>query len=347
MKSSAIAVAVLSMLTGTAFAQSSVTVYGKIDLALVVDSGNTAGKSVRISSGDSAGSRLGFKGIEDLGGGYKAGFVLETGFCADSAAGAPNFCTGSNQFMGRQAHGDLSGPFGNISAGRQYSLGYLNLVVLDPFATGYAGAASNGDGAGNLVVDTSGSRLNNSFTYVTPNFGGFYASGEFALGETTGNWRAARETGAEVNYVGGPVYVGVTYYNLDNANGVGTSRQVVTGGGTYDFGVVKVHALAQKVTGTPTGAAHQDVLTLLGGVTVPLAGGNALASYIHHDDRSSLNRSAQQWGIGYNYPLSKLTAVYTAFAHIKNENGAVFKVGNGTELGTGDQSFNVGMVHNF
>lgn len=347
MKSSAIALAVLSTLTGAAFAQSSVTVYGKIDLALVMDSGSAAGKSVRVSSGASAGSRLGFKGIEDLGDGYKAGFVIETGFCADSAAGAPNFCTGSNQFMGRQAHGDLSGSFGNLSAGRQYSLGYLNLVVLDPFSTGYAGAASNGDGAGNLVVDTSGSRLNNSVTYVTPKFGGFYASGEFALGETTGNWRASREAGAEVNYVGGPVYVGVTYYTLDNTNGVGTARQVVTGGGTYDFSVFKVHALAQKVTGAPTGAAHQDVLTLMAGVTVPLAGGNVLASYINHDDRTSLNRDAKQWGIGYNYPLSKRTALYTAYGHITNSNGAAFKVGNGTELGTGNKAFNLGCVHNF
>src|SRR6478672_7272406 len=120
MKKSVIAVAVSVTLAAPSFAQSSVTIYGKVDVGLVVDSGSSAGKSVRISSGVSGGSRLGFKGVEDLGGGYGASFQLETGFCADSAAGAPNFCTGSNQFMGRQAHGDLSGPFGVMSAGRQY-----------------------------------------------------------------------------------------------------------------------------------------------------------------------------------------------------------------------------------
>ena len=343
LKFSAIAMAVLSTLTGAAFAQSSVTVYGKIDLALVVDGGNPAGKSVRVSSGASAGSRLGFKGIEDLGDGYKAGFVVETGFCADSAAGAPNFCTGSNQFMGRQAHGDLSGSFGNLSAGRQYSLGYLNVVALDPFQTGYAGAASNGDGAGNLVVDTSGSRLNNSVTYVTPKLGGFYASGEFALGETTGNWRAGRETGAEVNYVAGPVYTGVTYYRLDNANGVGTSRQVITGGGTYDFGVVKLHALVEKTTGPST----LDILDIMGGVTVPVAGGNLLASYVHHNDRTASDKDASQLGVGYIYPLSKRTSVYTAFGKINNLHGATFTVGNATAAGTGNKAFNLGVVHNF
>src|SRR6476659_3787031 len=109
MKRSVIAVAVLGTFAGPSFAQSSVTIYGKVDLGLVFDSGSSAGKSVRISSGVTGGSRLGFKGVEDLGSGYKAAFQIETGFCADSAAGAPNFCTGTN-FMGRQAHGDLSGP---------------------------------------------------------------------------------------------------------------------------------------------------------------------------------------------------------------------------------------------
>src|ERR1700749_1012378 len=109
MNKSLLALAVLTGLSRAAFAQSSVTLYGKLGLGLVLDSGSAAGKSVRISSGVTGGSRLGFKGVEDLGGGLKASFQLETGYCADSAAGAPNFCTGSNQFMGRQAHGDLTG----------------------------------------------------------------------------------------------------------------------------------------------------------------------------------------------------------------------------------------------
>ncbi|MBW8760439.1 MAG: porin [Burkholderiales bacterium] len=119
MKKSLLALAVLTAVSGAAFAQSSVTLYGKVDLGLVLDSGNANGKSIRLDSGVTGGSRIGFKGVEDLGGGMKASFQLETGYCADSAAGAPNFCTGSNQFMGRQAHGDLTGAFGAISAGRQ------------------------------------------------------------------------------------------------------------------------------------------------------------------------------------------------------------------------------------
>ncbi len=346
MQKTLIALALLAA-TGAASAQSSVTVYGKIDLGLVIDSGASAGKSVRLSSGVTGGSRLGFKGSEDLGDGYKAAFQLETGFCADSAApvvsagaSVPNFCTGSNQFMGRQAHGDLSGAFGTLAGGRQYSLGYLNLTTIDPFGTGYAGQVNN-------IVDAAGVRLNNAVHYTTPAVAGFTASGEVALGETTGNWKAGRVLGAAVNYAAGPAYAGFSFYDLANPNGSGAARRDYLLGGTYDFGVVKAHALVQKADGDPTGAIRLDTLDLMAGVSVPVAGGSLLASYARHDDRGALNRDANQIGAAYNYPLSKRTSVYTAFARIVNENGATFHVGNATETGTGNKAFNLGVVHNF
>ena len=368
MKKSYIALAALALVSGVASAQSSVTIYGKVDLGMVLDSGNPAGKSVRLSSGVTGGSRLGFKGVEDLGGGYKAGFTLETGFCADSAAGnpatvkdssgktvgtttVPNFCTGSNAFMGRQAHGDLSGAFGAIAAGRQFSLGYQTISALDPFGSGYAGQTVN-------LVDPSGTRLNNSVRYTTPSVYGLTASGEIQFGETTGDWQAGREVGGQVAWASGPAYLAFTTYDLENANGTGAARKNYQFGGTYDFGVVKVHLMGQKGSGNPTGAKKIDVLDLMGGVTVPFAGGNVLASYIHHNDRTSGtafstgDEDASQWGIGYNYPLSKRTAIYTAYARINNDNNqsgknAGFTVGNSTETGTGNKSFNLGVVHNF
>jgi len=336
MKKSLLALAVLAAASGAASAQSSVTLYGKVDLGLTVDSGGPNGKSVRLDSGVSGGSRIGFKGVEDLGGGMKAAFQLETGYCADSAAGAPNFCTGSNQFMGRQAHGDLTGAFGAISAGRQYSLGFNNLSTIDPFGTGFAGQVNN-------IVDPSGIRLNNSATYSTPNLGGFTASAEIALGEQTGNWQANRETGAGLTYASGPAYVGFTFYDVSNSAGNGAARKNYLLGGTYDFGVIKVHALVQKSTGPST----LDVLDLMGGVTIPLAGGNVMASYIHHNDRTLSDKDAQQVGVGYLYPLSKRTSMYLAFARINNEHGATFTVGNSTDAGIGNKAFNLGVVHNF
>jgi predicted porin len=344
MKKSLLALAVLTAVTGAASAQSSVTLYGKVDLGMVYDSGNAGGKSVRVSSGVTGGSRIGFKGVEDLGGGMKAAFQLETGYCADSAAGAPNFCTGSNQFMGRQAHGDLTGAFGAISAGRQYSLGFNNLSTIDPFGTGFAGQVNNST-AGGLVymVDPSGIRLNNSATYSTPNMGGFTASVETSLGEQTGNWRSGRETGAALTYASGPVYAGFSFYDVNNAAGTGAGKKVYLLGATWDLGVIKLHALGQRVTG-PSTLDHANVMA---GVTVPVAGGNVMASYVRHNDRTSADQDANQIGVGYLYPLSKRTSVYTAFARIQNLHGAAYLVGNATEQGTGDKAFNFGVVHNF
>jgi len=346
MKKSLLALAVLTAVSGAASAQSSVTLYGKVDLGMVYDAGGSAGKSVRLASGVTGGSRIGFKGVEDLGGGNKFSFQLETGYCADSAAAAPggaNFCTGGNNFMGRQAHGDLTGSFGALSAGRQYSLGFNNLATIDPFGAGFAGQANNVSAGGTYLVDPSGIRLNNSVIYSTPNMGGFTGSVEASFGEVAGNWQSGRETGAGVNYASGPAYAGVTFYDLGNAAGTGAAKKVLTFGGSYDFGVIKVHALGQKVSGTTA----LDIFNLMAGVTVPLGGGNLMASYVKHNDRTSADKDANQIGIGYLYPLSKRTSLYTSFARIQNIHGAGILVGNATEGGTGNKAFNAGVVHNF
>jgi predicted porin len=347
MKKPLMVLATACALTQTAQAQSGVTLYGKIDLGLVMDSGNAAGKAIRISSGVSGGSRLGFRGEEDLGSGTKVALQLETGFCADSAANAPNFCTGSNNFMGRQAHIDLRTAYGSLVVGRQYSFGYNAASDLDPFENGYAGQVENTDEKGNYLVDTSGTRLNNSAAYTTPTFSGFSAGTEIAFGEQTGDWRANRELGAMAKYDQGPIYATVTYYDVSNPNGQGDARRATTGGATYDLGALKLHGVVQKVAGEPTGSSRIDALNLMAGVTIPVYSGNVLASFVRHDDRTSLDQDASQWGLGYVHALSKRTSLYTAYAHISNRHGAGFLVGNATDDGTGDKAFNLGVTHKF
>jgi len=335
-----------ALLASPALAQSSVTIYGKVDFGLVVDKGSPSGKAVRLGSGVAATSRLGFKGIEDLGNGYKAFFQLETGYCGDSAAGAPNFCSGSNNFMGRQSHGDLTGPFGSISAGRQYTLGFTTFWTADPFGTGLAGRLNNTNGK-DYIVDPSGTRINNSVIYTTPVLAGVTVSGEIGLGEQPGNWRSSRELGAALNYAVGPAFASLTWYSQNTAQGDHPADQNVQFGATYDFGIVKLHGLAQKVKGSPVGAPRIDVMNLMVGATVPIGPGSLLASIVRHDDRASADRDARQFGVGYLYPLSRRTSIYTAFAHIVNRNGAGYFVGNGTETGTGNSGFDLGVLTSF
>lgn len=344
MKKSLLALAVLGAFAGAASAQSSVTLYGKIDMGGVLDSGaiGSNAHSVRLSSGVSGGSRLGFKGSEDLGGGLRANFVAETGFCADSAApstggGSANFCTGGDKFMGRQAWVGLSGGFGSFTMGRQYTPGFINLTTIDPFGTGYAGNAGN-------LFSLAGLRWNNSAIYATPSFGGFQVTAGMSLGETVGNWKAGRQEGFSGTYSAGPVYAGVAYNQSQNAAG-DTALKTWNAGGVFDAKVVKIHALYDNNKSGTSGLVDNDDWLL--GVSVPMGQGTIMASAIRHNDKLAANADATQVGAGYSYALSKRTSLYAAYAHISNKNGATFTVGNATDTGTGNASWNLGVVHNF
>jgi len=356
MKKSLLALAVLGAFATAASAQSSVTVYGKIDVGVVHDAGFVPGpagnidgrKSLRVSSGVSGGSRLGFRGVEDLGGGLKANFVAETGFCADSNAGAPNFCTGGNNFMGRQAFVGLSGGFGSVTLGRQYVPAFIVITTVDPFGTGLAGQVSNLFDVGTAPGNP---RMNNSIIYSTPSMGGFTATIAGAAGEQLGNWRTGRTLGGSAVYSAGPLYAAGSFHRIENTFG-SEDKKLWNLGATYDFGVVKAHALYQHTENpaAPSTTAVQrytDADQYMGGVSARFGASTVLASYTVHNDKSALNRDARQIGVGYLYSLSKRSSLYGAVAKISNRNGAGYTVGNATEAGTGNRAINLGVVHNF
>ena len=353
MQKKLIALAVIGLMSSAAFAaDNNVTLYGKIDLGLVHDSGainNSAatGSSTRLSSGVTGGSRIGIKGTEDLGGGLKTSFDAETGFCADSAAGAPNFCTGSNNFMGRQAWLNLSGDFGTLSAGRQYTPGFLLLDQFDPFDAGLAGQSVN-------LFNPDLARANNTVAYVTPSMGGFSGVYAHAFGEVTNNSKSNAGDTIGANYANGPLALGVTYLTVNDAAGnSGDGLKNTNLGASYDFGVATLMGEFQTTKSSPqipAGTAPTNASNWELGVTVPMGGGvgsHLLASYVNHNDKTAANQDATQVGIGYFYGLSKMTQIYTAYAHINNKNGAAFTVGNATDVGVGNSSFNLGVEHNF
>lgn len=348
-----------------AFAQSSVTVYGVIDAGYVRDGGGLPGAQTvnRLDSGVMSGTRLGFKGVEDLGGGLKANFVAETGFCADSNAGAPNFCTGGNNFMGREARVGLSGGFGAADLGRQYTPAFVVLTTIDPFSTGTAAQIGNlFDSAGGYGVagaNTGNPRMNNAIKYSSPDISGFSASVAYGFGEVANNSSAGRALGFNAAYSNGPIYVGLGYHSAKNGANTDDRKNVIFGG-TYDFGVAKAHfaygttknTLAQASFGVnpPTAAANinnGDGRNLMLGVSVPLGAGSVKASYVRHDDKGLNNFDASQIGIGYFYSLSKRTTVYTAYSTISNKNGSFYTVGNAGNNGIGNSAFNLGVRHTF
>ena len=357
MKKSLVALAVVAAFAGTAFAESSVTIYGKVDVGIVYEDGSVEApvgeKTLKVSSGVSGGSRLGFRGVEDLGGGTKARFQIETGFCADSAAvDASNIddtCGGDGKLFGRMAIVALDGGFGSVQAGRQYSPTYIHQAMVDPFNDGLAGQMEN--------LFPIQKRLNNSIAYTTPAMGGVAGSLAYSAGEVTGENSHNRVVDGTLTYTAGPLYVGIGYDTQNNIDSDGNGAadadvKAANIGATYDFGVAKGHFMYQQTeTEDLTGAKVEEWATYLIGASVPLGQGYLMASYIQHDDKLDANSSApadsHQTAIGYMYALSKRTQLYTAYAKMSNKNGAQKTVGNASNKGSGDKAFNFGVVHNF
>jgi predicted porin len=330
MKTPMIAAATLLTLSGMTHAQTSVSIYGIVDAGLVRESGGPDGNVTALGGGVASGSRLGFRGKEDLGGGLSANFLLENGFNSD------NGTLGQGGLLfGRQMYVGLSGDFGAVRMGRQYSPYYLALRdVADPFAAGLAGRAGN--------IMATNTRVNNMINYVTPKFGGFFADIAYGLGEVAGDAQKNRTIGAAIGYEQGPAAIKLAHHQLNNATATDRTKNTLLAA-RYKF------RLAEGSIGYAInkGLGAADSRDFILGVSVPFGSNRLLGSYIRHDDRTATNRDAHQWAIGYFYGLSKRTDLYVAYARISNDNGADFKVGNATDTGTGNKAFNLGVRHTF
>ena len=348
--------ALLAGFSGGAAAQSAVTLYGLLDIGYVRESGGVAGAVNKITSGMSNGSRFGFKGSEDLGGGLSAQFLMEGGVQLDIGASGQG-----GALFGRQIYVGLSSTtVGTLLLGRQYTPEYGVLVLADPFATGLAGDAAN------LLPNTgnASSRMDNAVKYISPNLSGFTGELAYGTGEVTGANKAGQQWGAAVGYTGGPFAVKLGYHlrNNDTALVQNTTGRTTLLAATYNFDVFKAHlgygvnkgqnSSPLRNAANPYGAAvapvaSNDSRDLLLGVSVPLGAHTLLASYIRKDDKRALNQDATQWALGYRYALSKRTDLYSSYAHINNKNGAGYTVGSSIEAGSGNTAFSVGMRHVF
>ncbi len=359
MKKSLLALAVLGAFAGAANAQTNVTIYGVVDAGItretnVGGAAGTPGTAWNLNSGIQSGSRLGFKGTEDLGGGLKANFQLENGFLVDNGGLGQG-----GLLFGRQAFVGLSGNFGAVNLGRQYDPLFIALDTIDPFDTGLSGAANNLMAAGTAKAAP---RVDNSITYTSPNVSGFSATAMYGFGEQAGDKAKARTYALSANYANGPL-VAVFAYSNSNDNPVGatpvSSAKAWLIGGTYDLGVVKAHLgyESEKAdAGFPQvgGADYRDWMV---GVSAPVAGGTVLASYIKKTDKTTNDKGAKQYAIGYTYPLSKRTNVYTSYGRITNDSGSALAVGDASSNNTNtalapangqsSSQFAVGVRHTF
>lgn len=332
MKRIALAAAGCLLCSTAALAQGNVTIYGVVDTGLVHESGSPAGSVTNVSSGVASGSRIGFKGKEDLGDGLAAVFVLENGFNADTGAAGQG-----GLLFGRQAYAGLTGRLGAVTVGRQFTPYYKTLRdVGDPF-----GAVSLAGRAGNVMATYT--RIDNMVEYASPTVGGVRADLAYGAGEVAGDSTKNRTLSASLGYARGPLGVQAAFHRVDNAAGTGFARNTLLAA-SYEFPLLTGYLSYAVNKGSDLATDSRDVLA---GVAVPLGRHKLLLSHIRHDDRAAVDQDASQWGVGYLVPLSKRTDIYAAYAVIDNRNGAAFKVGNSTDKGTGDRAVNLGIRHNF
>ncbi|MDB5766837.1 MAG: outer membrane protein [Collimonas fungivorans] len=389
MKKSLIALAVLGAIAGAAQAQSSVTIYGIVDTGIVYTSkaltstGDT-GSKFGINSGVIQGSRLGFKGVEDLGGGLKALFQLEAGFSNDT--GGLQGDKGTTTLFRRKSVVGLGGNFGSVLLGRQTDI--LDDVSQWTSVQDFGGVTGS---VGHNLDRLEGTRTNNSIRYNTPDLSGFTGSLIYGFGETAGQTSAGQSFGLGGQYANGPLGLFAAYYqsklgstpsdvSLTNSapvaafsgNSGDTALKTFSIGASYQAGPARLYGnwsrvkqpLATSSNTATTGVLQTGSFTIgsfnntkadifeLGvnyAVTAPL---HLLASVQYSKltfaDAGADKGKLTQFNLGTDYFLSKRTDLYAFVSNLRAKD-AVNPGVYGDSLGdTGNQTaVAVGIRHKF
>lgn len=346
MKKSLLALAVLGAFAGVASAQSSVTLFGVVDVnARYVD--NDGAKQYQLSQDGNSSSRLGVRGTEDLGGGMTAGFWLEGAINPDTG-------TPAGQTWQRRSTVSLAGRFGEVRLGRDYTATFWNWTIFDPFGTNGVGAASNlGLGGAVQSVPTGGAygtavRANNMIGYFLPSgiAGGLYGQFQIAAGE---NAYGNKYMGGRLGYAAGP-------FNVAGAVGRTelTPDQDATNwnlGGSWNFGFMTASAFYGRLEIGPSDQNNWYI-----GASAPFGVWTFKATYgeVERSGGPVEGQKADQFAIGATYDLSKRTALYGTWSGINNKGGASFSVApslnvpaNGARPNMDSQAFEFGVRHSF
>lgn len=371
MQKKLIALAVAAAASTGAFAQSSnVQIYGIVDYGYTIrHDRNQAAKDAGISktnsafnSGQAAGSRIGFKGVEDLGNGLKAVFVLERGFAVDTGADAAGF--------NRQAYVGLSGSYGTVVGGKVYTPYYTLVSGLDPFADGTVGTYHNVKGDINGLFNPV--RVDNTVAYVSPTWSGFNFTAAYsnnALGDESKTRNAANDNVYALagNYVAPDWNVGLSYHYIASGKAQqGVDRGLkgihnITLGGAYDFKAVKVSAFVSydkanaKTEGFfPNNKKSLSQTNFMLGAVAPFGKHAVKGSFNYSYNSKNQYGKAWQLAVGYDYNFSKRTNFYAAYSYINadkannNRLGRTASVGDATnEVAGYRQGFQVGIKHSF
>lgn len=342
----AVAFATAGLISPSVMAQSNVTVYGVVDAYLGYGKMGDNRKT-GVGSGGRTGSRLGFKGSEDLGNNLKAVFVLEYWIAVDENQGIGTSDSNSST-RARQQFVGLQGSFGFVGLGRQYAPGYY-VMKYDAAEGAPWGPQSNlGGKAGATILVATPARWNNSVNYKSANMGGVTVNTIYSFGEEKQdtNRRQGDRWGIGAEYANGPVGVNVIYHHGNDVPaiaGLGDKKEWYVGG-SYNFGAVKLLGSFQQVKQT----SDTNKIYQIGAIApVSSAGRVHLAVGQLEHDRSDMD--ATNVTVGYTHALSKRTTGYVYFVNVNNksrQNATFFASGVG-QAGDNSENVMVGVNHTF
>lgn len=326
-------------------AQSSVTVYGLADVGVDwAKAGST--HLLRMFSGGSMGSRLGFRGVEDLGDGLAAVFRLEMGLNLDEGT----LAQGGRGFGREATVGISSKNWGTVNLGRQPSPYSASMPYIDAFnwegAGGFLGLTKSSVNTIQVLPLAASGRPDNSIGWVSPTLGGVQLRALVASGEksaTSGNIY-----GAAARYTSGPIDALVAYSQVKAGTaGTGELKAAVVGG-SYDLGPARLYVgytreqnNCSNCTGQfarPPGFAGSrgtDFRLANLGARVPFGNFTAIVQAVRIQDRGGYtvspgSRDATWLSVGGDYSLSKRTMLYATAGSISNQNGSQYMPGAGS-----------------
>jgi len=326
MKKSLLALAVLGAFAGAASAQSSVTLYGRVDLSIGKGPGSSAKNMV-----NGSGSRVGLRGVEDLGGGLSALFNIEHRYNADTGA----MSDPARMWGGRSIVG-LQGGFGQVVLGREYTTAFLqSQLTADPWGWDTVVSGTQGNGLNNTITGGGVARVRNdsSLTYRL-SMSGFTFGAQIAEATDAINNFQNKPVNFAISYAGGPFTFGLGYERtgqeiVDNATWM-------TVNGAYNFGAFKLGGLFGRGDSADGDRRQSWLLS----ATAPIGAGEFRASYGVLKNKTDNVNLAKGFALGYHYSLSKRTTLYADV--MQNKHHPV--TGAALDSKTG---YDFGIKHNF
>ena len=348
-----------------ASAQSSVQLYGVVDMGVSSYKGDGAGSRQMVTSGGNQASRLGFRGREDLGSGLVAGFDMESGINADTGTG--QLSNTNNQASGNSGGGGLtfnrksfvylqSKQWGELRLGRDYTPAFWNTFLFDPFRVGVGASTHVLHG-----TTVTGFRASNSVGYFSPGCSGPSCQGFFYQGMVAFGENGAGPDRQDGNLYGLRVGYGGEQWNA--AAAVTTTRNRIADDYTsmniaasYLWNGHRFMALAaENRTGNrlaAVGNANRVRYWQLG-AEWKVGNGSIPMSFMRLTRNDGASSSSQKYAVGYVHNLSKRTALYGTYAYVDNRGSINLPVASGAvngpipTAGGNASGFDIGMRHSF